>query len=414
MRSRAVLLVFAVLLVAGCIGPVPPRGPGRDPYAAVCARWNPGYVAPAAPARPAGAATLLADRCLRVNNVQVVGTHNSYHLQPREPLFSALRSFDPALAAGFEYSHSPLAEQFTHEAVRQIELDVFADPQGGLYDQRRLLPLLGLPADSGIPELEEPGFKVLHVQEVDFESTCWTFVECLRQVRAWSDANPRHLPIAVLVELKDGPIPDPLGVGFVRPHPIGRAELDALDAEIRSVFDESRLITPDDVRGRHATLEEAVLAGGWPTLGEARGKVMFLMDNGGRYRSDYLAGHPTLRGRVLFTNASPGDPDAAFVKRNDPTGANLAEIQDLVRRGYLVRTRADADTVQARTGDTTMRDAALASGAQWVSTDYPVPGRSAAFGTDYVVQVPDGSPARCNPVNTGPHCRNRALERLGP
>ncbi|GIU88260.1 MAG: hypothetical protein KatS3mg009_2775 [Acidimicrobiia bacterium] len=414
MRSRAVLLVFAVLLGAGCLGPVPPRGPGRDPFAAVCARWNPGYVAPAAAPRPASAATFLADRCLRVNNVQVVGTHNSYHLQPREPLFSALRAFDPALAAGFEYSHTPLGVQFAHEGVRQIELDVFADPQGGLYDQRHLLPLLGLPADSGIPALEEPGFKVLHVQEVDFESTCWTLVECLRQVRAWSDANPRHLPIAVLVELKDGPIPDPLGVGFVRPHPIGPAELDALDAEIRSVFDESRLITPDDVRGRRATLEEAVLAGGWPTLGEARGKVMFLMDNGGRYRSDYLAGHPSLRGRVLFTNASPGDPDAAFVKRNDPTGANLAEIQDLVRRGYLVRTRADADTVQARTGDTTMRDAALASGAQWVSTDYPVPGRSAAFGTGYVVQVPDGSPARCNPVNTGPHCRNRALERLRP
>jgi hypothetical protein len=155
-----------------------------------------------------------------------------------------------------------------------------------------------------------------------------------------------------------------------------------------------------------------VLAGGWPTLGEARGKVMFLMDNGGRYRTDYLAGHPSLAGRVLFTSSSPGQPDAAFVKRNDPTGANLAQIQDLVRKGYVVRTRADADTVQARTGDTSMRDAAIASGAQWVSTDYPVPGRAAPLGSDYVAQIPGGSPARCNPVNTGPGCRNAALERL--
>ena len=76
----------------------------------------------------------------------------------------------------------------------------------------------------------------------------------------------------------------------------------------------------------------------------------------------------------MFTNSTPGQPDAAFIKENDPTGANQARIADEVRRGYVVRTRADADTRQARTGDTTMRDAALASGAQWVSTDYPAPG----------------------------------------
>jgi hypothetical protein len=139
---------------------------------------------------------------------------------------------------------------------------------------------------------------------------------------------------------------------------------------------------------------------------------MFLMDNGGQYRADYLAGHPTLRGRVLFTNANPGDPDAAFVKHNDAAGAaNIAEIQDLVRRGYVVRTRADADTVEARNNDTSTRDDALRSGAQWVSTDYPVPGL-ALFPSTYVAAIPDGHPARCNPINTGPKCRNNALERL--
>jgi hypothetical protein len=239
-----------------------------------------------------------------------------------------------------------------------------------------------------------------------------TFVQCLQQVKMWSDAHPRHLPISILVELKDEPIPDPLQVGFVQPHPIGPTELDALDAEIRSVFPEQRLLTPDEVRGAHPTLEDAVLTDGWPTLGVARGQVMFLMDNAGSYRTDYLGGHPNLDGRILFTNANPGDPDAAFVKRNDPLGPNVAVIQDLVRRGYLVRTRADADTIQARTGDTTQRDAALLSGAQFVSTDYPVPGRASPLGTDYVAQIPDGDPARCNPITTGTFCRNDALERL--
>jgi hypothetical protein len=400
-----------LVAVGAASGGIPANAVARhDPFATICRKWSPQYrtTGVAAVAAPA---TLLADRCLRLNQIQVIGSHNSYHIRPEEPLWSALKAFDPALAASLEYTHAPLAQQFDAQEVRQIELDVFADPNGGLYDQRHILPVLGLVADSGEPALEQPGFKVLHVQEIDFLSRCLTFVNCLQQVKSWSDAHRGHLPFAILVELKDDPIPDPVNAGFVTPHPIGPAELDALDAEIRSVFPPARVITPDSVRGERATLEDAVLHGRWPRLGDARGKVLFLMDNGGGFRSDYLAGHPSLTGRMLFTNANPGDPDAAFVKRNDPLGSNLAQIQDLVRKGYVVRTRADADTVQARTGDTTMRDAAFASGAQWVSTDYPVPSLSAPFGTGYVAQIPGGSPARCNPVNTGPHCRNASLER---
>ena len=409
-RGHGWLVFLAVLTTVGLL-PASSTAVAQplDPFEEICAKWSAGYRAASGPTYPE---TELADRCLRLNQTQVIGSHNSYHVQPREPLWSALRSFDPLLAAGIEYTHSPLGVQFDDEEVRQIELDVFADSTGGLYDQRVIMPLLGLPADSGIPELEQPGFKVLHIQEIDFETTCWTFVQCLQQVKLWSDAHPRHLPIAILVELKDAPIPDPLQLGFVQPQPIGPAELDALDAEIRSVFPEQQMLTPDDVRGSHATLDEAIVTDGWPTLGAARGEVMFLMDNAGQYRTDYVAGHPNLDGRVLFTNANPGEPDAAFVKRNDPLGANTAVIQDLVRRGYLVRTRADADTIQARTGDTTQRDAAFLSGAQFVSTDYPVPGRATPLGTDYIAQVPDGHPARCNPINTGTHCRNNALERL--
>ena len=116
------------------------------------------------------------------------------------------------------------------------------------------------------------------------------------------------------------------------------------------------------------------------------------MDNEGDYRTTYLAGHPSLRGRELFTSSAPGQPDAAFVRENDPTGSGFTRIQDEVRAGYLVRTRADADTVQARTGDITMRDAALASGAQMVSTDYPVAGIAARFGTSYSLSCPAARP----------------------
>ena len=380
---------------------------------------------------PAQAATNRAaadDGEVRINQVQVVGSHNSYH-QEATPAESALRAiFAPDGQKALEYSHPALGTQFGSEQVRQIELDVWADPSGGLYAK----PLLRTLTFGGAydPVMKLPGTKVLHIQDLDYHSNCLTFQLCLQAVKSWSDANPAHVPIAVLIEFKDTPL-SLTGLQTARlqkaaqqaaaeqttaaapttaaarqtavaaalvatPLPWTTARMDTVDADIRAVFGAQDLITPDDVRGDAPTLEDAVLNRGWPTLTASRGKTMFLMDNDGTYRDSYLNGHPSLQGRVLFTNSTPGQPDAAFVKENDPTGANQARIQDEVRRGYVVRTRADVDTAQARSGDTSMRDAALASGAQWVSTDYPVDGPSQRFGTSYSVRIPGG--ARCTPV----------------
>ena len=122
----------------------------------------------------------------------------------------------------------------------------------------------------------QPGFKVMHVQDLDFRSVCQPFKACLEEVRAWSHGHPGHIPIFILVETKQESTQGPMH--------LTEAELftaktfDELDAEIRSVFSPEEMITPDDVRGSYKTLNEAVLAGRWPTLRSARGKVIFLMD----------------------------------------------------------------------------------------------------------------------------------------
>jgi len=365
-----------------------------------------------------GLANRIADRCVHLNEVQVLGSHNSYHVMPAPSEFNLIRFAAGSLAEGFEYEHVPLAEQLATQGVRQVELDVFHDPDGGFYATPFLpgfVELFGLPPD---PEndptglLLEPGIKVLHVQDVDYRSTCLSFIACLESIKAWSDANPGHVPLTILVEAKDEDVretdPDLAGLPFVVPLEWTADALDTIDAEIRSVFPDWQVITPDEVRGGRSTLEEAVLMDGWPALGRARGRVLFALDNGGAIRSRYLAGHPSLAGRVMFTDSAPGAPEAAFAKRNQPLG-NEAQIQDLVAQGFLVRTRADADTAEARTGDTTRRDAALASGAQNVSSDYPVPNPD--FGTGYQVVIPGGMPAACNPVNAPRGCRASALER---
>jgi hypothetical protein len=259
--------------------------------------------------------------------------------------------------------------------------------------------------------MSAPGIKVLHIQDYDYRTTCLSFVACLREIKAWSDAHRGHVPIAILLETKDAPLP-PLFPATV-PVPWTADAMRAIDREIRAVFPRRRIVAPDDVRGRRRTLEAAVLRDGWPALARSRGKVVFLLDNEEPYRSSYLGGDPSLRGRPVFTNSLPGQPDAAFVKVNDPTGANLARIRSLVRRGYVVRTRADEDTREARADDPGRRRLALASGAQWVSTDYPAPGLAARFGSGYAVRLPNGRPARCNPVTAPRRCRSGRLDRAG-
>ena len=344
---------------------------------------------------------------VRLNEIQVIGTHNSYKVLPSPAEQDLIRGVIGSGADAMQYQHVPLGQQFANQKVRQIELDVWVDSAGGRYSE----PLLRSVLDLGPyqPEImDRPGIKAFHIQDVDYGSTCPSFVMCLQQVKAWSDANPGHVPLAILVELKD----TPLEVGdfdFTEPEPWTAAAMDELDADIRSVFPDDQVITPDDIRDGASTLREAVTTTGWPTLGESRGKVMFTMDNGGGYRSTYRAGRPSLQGRMLFTNAEPADEDAAFIKRNDPFDPS---IPGLVSAGFLVRTRSDGDTVEARTGDTSARDAALASGAQWVSTDYPVAGMAVGFTSSYVAEIPGGTVARCNPVNGPEGCVASTLDRV--
>jgi hypothetical protein len=263
------------------------------------------------------------------------------------------------------------------------------------------------------PAWREPGVKVLHIADLDYNTTCVRLVTCLEQVKSWSDANSRHVPILIMMELKQS---DPRAVaqgGVVAP-PWDAAQLAALDVEIRSVFRDSDMITPDDVRRPGRTLEQSVRQFGWPTLDRARGQVAFLIDNEGAVNRIYAAGRPNLEGRVMFTNSVPGQPDAAFIKRNDPEGANNAQIQQLVRDGYLIRTRSDIPLRTVRSGDTAMRDAALASGAHLVSTDFPEIGMSARYDSDFVARLPEGGPARCNPVNARRGCTSSTLESGRP
>ncbi|MEV4266555.1 phosphatidylinositol-specific phospholipase C1-like protein [Kribbella sp. NPDC049584] len=334
---------------------------------------------------------------LRLNQMQVVGSHNSYHreLSPNE---QKVQQQQNAGSVDLWYSHAPISQQLEDQNVRSLELDLFPDPQGGLYTYPLIRKLTGQGPLTD-PAMAKPGIKVMHIPDFDYNTNCDTFVLCLQQVKTWSDAHPSHVPIAINLELKQSD-PNVVAAGGVVAPPWDAGNLDSVDTEIRSVFTEKEILTPDDVRKPGLTLEQSVLTMGWPKLKDVRGQVMFYFDNGGpgAIRDTYTAGKPNLEGRAVFTRGPEGAPDAAVTEVNDPRGTGQAEIQRLVRKGYLVRTRSDEPMATIRDEDYTRLGIALDSGAQWVTTDFPVAGMAARYDSDFVAKLPGHTPVRCNPV----------------
>ncbi len=347
------------------------------------------------------------DKVVHLNQIQVIGSHNSYNLgfAPSEEKYA--RGRNAKSYEGLEYHHASLTAQLSG-GVRQLEIDIVQDPKGGRFAHPKIVELTkeaGLPADPDFDpnhEMEKPGFKVVHIPDLNQRSSCLLFTDCLSEVRAWSKAHPEHVPLLLLIETKHGrttSIPN-----SVEAEPFTTETFDALDKEIRSVFSDNEMVLPDQVRGKYPTLDAAVRAGNWPTLAQSRGKVIFLMDQKDAGPA-YTAGHPFLQGRVLFTNSDPGKPDAAFVEENEGTPQ---VIDQLVREGYIVRARADENTTAARTNDTMRRDELLHSGAQMISTDYPL--SEPSKWTGYSVGFADGLPVRCNIINAPRGCQDNLLE----
>ncbi|HEY5338262.1 MAG TPA: phosphatidylinositol-specific phospholipase C1-like protein [Rhizomicrobium sp.] len=352
-----------------------------------------------------GCAQAWMDANLHLNDILTVGTHNSYKQAIDPKIMALIASKSAQIAGSLDYSHIPLDQQLDRGA-RALELDVVYDPRGGRFANPLGPRLTGVKLPNNYAaEMLKPGFKVLHAQDFDYLSSCVTFVQCLNVLKSWSQAHPDHVPILITLNAKDD---SPVAVG-TQALKFDTEAFDALDGEIASVFAPGDLITPDQVQGSAATLRDAVLQHGWPTLGQSRGKFLFALDEEEPKISLYRAGRKSLKGRMMFVNAPEDSPAAAYLTLNEAL-TDTAHITKDVKAGFLVRTRADADTVEARKNDTSRRDAALASGAQYVSTDYMEP--DVRFGS-YQVRLPGDAVALCNPQRAPERCAGLAITETG-
>ncbi len=316
----------------------------------------------------AGPAIALPDDALpdtlRMNEIQVIGTHNSYHLRPDDDKLEAFRKFDPREAATWEYSHAPLFDQL-EAGIRAFELDL---------------------------NYYQGAWSVYHVPNLAENTSCREFVECLKGIQLWSQNNPTHVPVTVLLEIKE----DSVGLPG-KTEAITDEALRNMETVIRSVFPVESMVTPAIVQGEAPTMSEAIQNQGWPLLKDCRGKMVFLLLEKPGIQDQYKALFSEAKEALCFTfSMTPEDNQPDFAVSDAPM---VEKIQPWVKAGFIVRTRADAGLMQGRNNDTTRREQAFASGAQIISTDFPPgAGEWRSFETGYRAVFADGNCVRVNPV----------------
>jgi hypothetical protein len=307
-------------------------------------------------APPAGPTCAELDDAVLLPHVQGLGSHNSYHLEPALPLDDSHRYSHPALTAQAE------------QGVRAFELDVHLSDAGDL--------------------------EVFHLPAIDDETTCPTLAGCLAELRAWSDAHPCHTPLMIWIEPKDDA--DDLFPGY---QPL-TGHIAQIDAAVAAAW--PRLFTPDQLRGDHATLPDAL--GDWPPLSALRGHALFALLDSSEHRAEHLDGAPALEGRAMFADADgPDEPWAAMLKIDDAPGDG--RVPDLAAQGFVITSNAaGADP----SNDVLEADwqATLAAGPHYLSTDHLWP----TGGATWIATLPGGSP-RCLPGIAPAACVDADLER---
>jgi Phosphoinositide phospholipase C, Ca2+-dependent len=311
-----------------------------------------------------------------INQQKFLASHNSYKQLPEKGVIRFLNRIQSSLPDGLDpnemdYGHVDIMTQLDSFGIRGLELDVYADPMGGAYYKRRLPFFIWGPRQrSGIEELKEPGIKILHIKDVDYQSSVPTWRSAMMLLRDWSTSHPDHGVVIINVEVKTE---SPGGsssflrkLGF-KPAPdfdeTALLELSKTTSEVLG----NRVYAPIKMLRQERNLKESIEKNNWPSVQETKGQFIFIMEGlNAPLKEQVLELRDSL---PFFYYGEESHPNVVFVLKNNCKG-HEEEIQQCVKRGLMVRTRADAGTIESRRNDYTTWESALKSGAQIISTDY--------------------------------------------
>lgn len=253
---------------------------------------------------------------LKYNEIAVLATHNSYQRLVTETtrefqLPFKIMSFGIKTFNKNSFLNDTLTTQF-EKGIRSIELDIEARVEKG-----------------------ETTFTVMHKPVFDSATTCFDFAGALDEIIMWSNNNPNHLPISILVEPKQDVAPvDGLSILSIE-------HTDAFDALLREKLGD-KLITPADMLKDYATFEEMRANDDWMQVKDMLGKVVVILHEN-KMTDDYVEKDRTLRTQAMFPSLLYKQRNrdyACIILDNEPD--KTVERKDEFQEGnFLIRTRAD-------------------------------------------------------------------------
>jgi hypothetical protein len=355
---------------------------------------------------------------LRLNELQYIGTHNSYHIEPDQLIALMLEKYQygkgtnwdaKALNMALAYTHVPLDVQL-QLGIRTFELDVHDDAQGGVFAQPGIYKVYEAEnLKSHIPydiheDMKKPGFKVFHTADYDFRSTCKRFLQCLSLIKYWSDNNPNHVPIIIQIEAKSG---SKKAIGNLYTPALSSEftgdTFTRLENEILSVFSAADIVTPDLVRGEYDGIKASLNDNGWPKLKDILGKVMFILIHPDESTHTYVGKDKSLKGKLMFANLWEDENESSFVMYTKPfKDKHITAIKKANRQNILTYTRGDANSNEARKNDYTNATKAIQSGATIISTDFPFPDNRIS---SYQLRFANGRFVQCNKYIAKKKCK---------
>ena len=280
---------------------------------------------------------------LRFNELKFIATHNSYQSEATEATKKLYRNlsdvtFGLVPEALGEFKSETLTDQF-NSGVRSIEMDIETFERNG-----------------------EISFTCMHSPYLEMTTTCYDFSLAMKEIAMWSDNNPNHLPITVIIEPKSIIVPLEDMKGFSYDYAL------ELDSVLRETLGD-RLFTPADMLGDYKSFGEMRADNGWCEVKDMLGKVLILLHDCGATQ-DYIDTDTSLKTQAMFPMLREIDAEkdyASFIISNNPT--KFLKTQDYIvgEKNLIVRTRADsfANISEKKAED------ALGCKAHIVSTDYP-------------------------------------------
>ncbi len=280
---------------------------------------------------------------IKFNELRFVATHNSYQTPATDEykeLYYNISELTLGLvkAEAAEFWSQTLTQQLNC-GIRSLEIDIETFDRDG-----------------------EISFTCMHSPCIDMTTSCYDFALAMKEIRMWSDNNPNHLPITIIIEPKSSFLPLEDMESFNLDYAV------ALDETLREALGD-KLFTPADMLRDYESFGAMREADDWCKAQDMLGKVLILLHDCG-VTEDYISRDSSIKTQAMFPMLREDDIDrdcTSFILANDPD--DLLDIKDEVlnEKKIIARTRADKYTdINAE-----QRENAIASGAQIVSTDYP-------------------------------------------